>query len=68
MFLYLAFQSGRFEVQAPATLIIGNVTADDATDYILTVEAKTSSDIVTAESSITLDVLREFPFVFLILV
>ena len=48
--------------------MIRNVTADDATDYILTVEAKTSSDIVTAESSITLDVLREFPFVFLILV
>ena len=68
VFLYLAFQSGRFEVQAPATLVIRNVTADDATDYILTVEAKTSSDIVTAESSITLDVLREFPFVFLILV
>ena len=68
VFLYLAFRSGRFEVQAPATLVIRNVTADDATDYILTVEAKTSSDIVTAESSITLDVLREFPFVFLILV
>ena len=68
VFLYLAFQSGRFEVQAPATLVIRNVTADDATDYILTVEAKTSSDIVTAESSITLDVLREFPFVFLMLV
>ena len=68
VFLYLVFRSGRFEVQAPATLVIRNVTADDATDYILTVEAKTSSDIVTAESSITLDVLREFPFVFLILV
>ena len=68
VFLYLAFRSGRFEVQAPATLVIRNVTADDATDYILTVEAKTSSDIVTAESSITLDVLGEFPFVFLILV
>ena len=65
VFLYSAFRSGRFEVQAPATLVIRNVTADDATDYILTVEAKTSSDIVTAESSITLDVLREFPFVFL---
>ena len=68
VFLYLAFQSGRFEVQAPATLVIRNVTADDATDYIVTVEAKTSSDIVTAESSITLDVLRELPFVFLMLV
>lgn len=68
VFLYLAFQSGRFEVQEPATLIIRNVTADDGIDYILTVEAKTSSDIVTAESSITLDVLREFPFVFVILV
>ena len=68
VFLYLAFQSGRFEVQAPATLVIRNVTADDATDYILTVEAKTFSDIVTAESSITLDVLREFPLVFLMLV
>ena len=68
VFFFFSFRSGRFEVHAPATLVIRNVTADDATDYILTVEAKTSSDIVTAESSITLDVLGEFPFVFLILV
>ena len=58
IFLYQQFQSsGRFEILAPATLVIHNVTADDATDYIFTIQARTSSSIASAESTITLDVL-----------
>ena len=57
-----ARNSGRFEIRTPATLVIRNLTADDASNYGVEFQAFLGATLVRKESVIYLDVLGKFSY------
>lgn len=55
---------GRFEIREPATLIIRNVRADDSWNYGFDVQTVQNGKLLDSKSTIYLDVLGKFSFVY----